>query len=295
MATTDKLTYDSTNKKRSKTVSQSEVSKTYNFNTKGKYNDSDIDLTVNVDLSSLTSATATTDDIASGKTAYVNGTKITGTAQSSSATTITNLDTNFTGIENKYTGTTIASINSFDAVSVPDVNDTEYIFNSSDFSISTKITVDELYPELSITADKILANKTILGMKGTATSDATATASDIASGKTAYVNGTKITGTYSGLSGSSTGTQIAALYKGSTSSLSAMSSLNNQPGYLSLNTLAGKLIKSTDGKIFIYPYQLANSSKTTYGYLYKIVILNLTTASVSMSNYSSKAFPCIVY
>lgn len=51
--------------------------------------------------------------------------------------------------------------------------------------------------KLGITAGKIKKGETIAGVTGTYTSDATATASDIASGKTAYVNGNKLTGTYS--------------------------------------------------------------------------------------------------
>ena len=45
------------------------------------------------------------------------------------------------------------------------------------------------------TANKILSGQSILGVTGTATSDATATANYIYTGKTAYKNGQKITGT----------------------------------------------------------------------------------------------------
>ena len=48
---------------------------------------------------------------------------------------------------------------------------------------------------IELTADKILKGKNVLYLDGTATSDATATAADILSGKTAYVNGVKLTGT----------------------------------------------------------------------------------------------------
>lgn len=94
MATTDKLTYDSTNKKRSKSVTQKSLKNTYNFSTKGKYNDSDIDLTVNVDLASLTPGTATASDIVSGKTAIVNGENIEGTLKQATSLTAAVNDVN---------------------------------------------------------------------------------------------------------------------------------------------------------------------------------------------------------
>lgn len=50
--------------------------------------------------------------------------------------------------------------------------------------------------KLGITAGKIKKGETIAGVTGTYTSDATATAGDIVKGKTAYVNGSKVTGTY---------------------------------------------------------------------------------------------------
>ena len=55
---------------------------------------------------------------------------------------------------------------------------------------------------IGLTAGKLLKGQTVLGITGTGTtgvdtSDATATAADISSGKTAYVNGSKITGSMS--------------------------------------------------------------------------------------------------
>ena len=52
-----------------------------------------------------------------------------------------------------------------------------------------------LAPVAGVTASKIAKGETILGIDGAYTSDATAVATDIKSGQTAYVNGTKITGT----------------------------------------------------------------------------------------------------
>ncbi|NOW90426.1 hypothetical protein BCD91_002449 [Clostridium beijerinckii] len=56
----------------------------------------------------------------------------------------------------------------------------------------------------NLAAEAIKAGTTVGGIIGTFTSDATATAIDIANGKTAYVNGNKITGTGGGYSPGST-------------------------------------------------------------------------------------------
>ena len=50
---------------------------------------------------------------------------------------------------------------------------------------------------VGLTSAKLLKGQTVLGVSGTATSDANATAAYIYSGKTAYVNGSKITGSMS--------------------------------------------------------------------------------------------------
>ena len=60
---------------------------------------------------------------------------------------------------------------------------------------STVVPAANLFNGISLTADKILKGKNILHLNGTATSDATAKAADIAIGKTAYVDGVKLTGT----------------------------------------------------------------------------------------------------
>ena len=52
--------------------------------------------------------------------------------------------------------------------------------------------------DANLAAGKITSGVTVFGVTGTFTADADATAADIASGKTAYVNGTKITGTAAG-------------------------------------------------------------------------------------------------
>lgn len=123
-------------------------------------------------------ATATAANILSGKTAYVGGAKVTGTMANN--------------------GTKTAYIE----------NNGESVTLSKGYYSGGSITADIT----NLTAANIKSGVTVGGVAGTFTSDAKATAADIASGKTAYVNGEKITGTlvsgfskyvYAGTTGSS--------------------------------------------------------------------------------------------
>lgn len=119
-------------------------------------------VTVN-SLSSLTSGTATAADILNGKTAYVNGNKVTGTISSKSAQTYT-------------PGTSNQTISSG-----------QYLSGAQTIKGDT-----------NLKAANIKSGVSIFGISGsysgTNTTDATATAADLLSGKTAYVNGSKISG-----------------------------------------------------------------------------------------------------
>ena len=128
-------------------------------------------------------ANATNLDIASGKTAYVNGQKI-------------------TGIVNTTVEDEVLEINTYNPQSV-EINDGNLSLRSA-FLINRffregsiiKLTLKDTYiaDACSLTVDKLLVGNTVLGIEGTATSDATATGDDMAQGKTAYVNGQKVTG-----------------------------------------------------------------------------------------------------
>ena len=139
-------------------------------------------------------ATATAEDILQGETAYVNGEKITGNVPFYLSKTFNHGE-----------------------------DDTTISFNESGNKITHRINTPERFTLLGgsssrinlnvptstygdATADDVVSGKTFTstaGLKvtgahvcsgGIDTSDATATASDIASGKTAYVNGAKVTG-----------------------------------------------------------------------------------------------------
>lgn len=65
--------------------------------------------------------------------------------------------------------------------------------------VNTKIKSILNEKSTKITPSNIKKDVNILGVTGTYTSDANATANDIVTGKTAYVNGQKLTGTYTGI------------------------------------------------------------------------------------------------
>lgn len=115
-------------------------------------------------FSSETTKPITADDVLSGKVGFVNGTKITGTMSNNGAVshTLTNQGASYTIPKGYHNGNGVVNAN---------------------------IT--------NLIAANIKAGVTVGGVLGTFTSDATATASQILSGYTAYSNGSKITGTMS--------------------------------------------------------------------------------------------------
>ena len=133
-------------------------------------------------------ANALATDIASGKTAYVNGQKITGTLLEETANDI-----------KQASGVELDEMGNLQFTSTPVSSNSEFIAREG-YNDTVYASPDVIAPVIGLTPEKILIGNTILGVEGTGstgidTSDATATTKDIASGKTAYVNGQKITGT----------------------------------------------------------------------------------------------------
>lgn len=126
-------------------------------------------------------ANAIADDIARDKVAYVNGEKVIGSV--------------FTINEGTATGETEAVQELDNYIKVDSVNMPYSTLLRKDVQYSLEISKSTLSNAIGLTSDKILTGNTVLGLEGTATSDANATINDIVSGKTAYVNGEKITGT----------------------------------------------------------------------------------------------------
>lgn len=139
-------------------------------------------------------ATATAEDIMKGETAYVNGEKITGNVPFYLSKTFKHGEDDttisFNESENKITH----------RINTP----TRFMMNGGSNSRINLTVPTSTYGDA--TAADVVSGKTFTsttGLKVTGThvcsgsldtSDATATASDIASGKTAYVNGAKVTG-----------------------------------------------------------------------------------------------------
>ncbi|MDD3453131.1 MAG: prepilin-type N-terminal cleavage/methylation domain-containing protein [Bacilli bacterium] len=137
--------------------------------------------TVTTQLNTLKSiGSASASDILIGKTAVVKGSTVTGSMVNNATQTTTDLGYDLTN----------STLNVYFPAGAWL---TQYSSHSNNAQV--KIPFSSLQSSLGISASKIAVGQSITGINGTYTSDATATSGDIANGKTAYVNGTKVTGT----------------------------------------------------------------------------------------------------
>lgn len=138
-------------------------------------------------------ANATSDDIVQGKTAYVNGQKVTGTVQE--------INSDLGVSEGEYvTNDTIPLVGVTETNIFAPIPDTVLLRGDNKSQIIMVVKNSDIATDAGLTPDKLVEGNKILGITGTAkvgtdTSDANATVKDIVSGKTAYVNGNKLSGT----------------------------------------------------------------------------------------------------
>ena len=183
-------------------------------------------------------ATATAKDIAKGKTAYVQGQKITGKLYEYTKGKTKNYFT--TGSEN----VTFERDSNRDLINItiPWMGNDEIMRIDSYIKLGADATLFGDATAADVISGKTFTSKAGLKLTGTNTndadtSDATATADDIAKGKTAYVQGQKITGTGSGGSGN-----------------------NNVEAYAITDTNPSVSFKTTSGTIKIWGYGTMTSS-----------------------------------
>lgn len=138
-------------------------------------------------------ATAEAEHILAGKTAYVDGKKITGTIEelmfsAPGPTNIIHISHGYNPSDKEITvGTAVDG-----GFLTPGT--TSHTIPESSYLTSPLV----IEGDSDLTASNIKSGISIFNVSGTFTSDATATASDIANGKTAYVDGQKVTGTGGG-------------------------------------------------------------------------------------------------
>lgn len=183
-------------------------------------------------------ATATAKDIAKGKTAYVQGQKITGKLYEYTKGKTKNYFT--TGSEN----VTFERDSNRDLINItiPWMGNDEIMRIDSYIKLGADATLFGDATAADVTSGKTFTSKAGLKLTGTNTNDAdtgdaTATAADIAKGKTAYVQGAKVTGT-----------------------AEPAESNNNVEAYAITNTNPSVSFKRTDGAIKIWGYGTMTSS-----------------------------------
>ena len=183
-------------------------------------------------------ATATADDVAKGKTAYVQGQKITGKLYEYTKGKTKNYFT--TGSEN----VTFERDSNRDLINItiPWMGNDEIMRIDSYIKLGADATLFGDATAADVISGKTFTSKAGLKLTGTNTndadtSDATATADDVAKGKTAYVQGQKITGT-----------------------VEPAESNNNVEAYAITNTNPSVSFKRTDGAIKIWGYGTMTSS-----------------------------------
>lgn len=137
-------------------------------------------------------ATATSDDMATGKTAYVNGVKVTGRLPESKGLTVLGGETTFYVDSANNDGVAVAGVQNSDTI-IRAGTSVKVVASYDKFGDAQASDVAKGKKFTSVAGLTVTGTLECEG--GIDTSDATATGADLAEGKTAYVNGEKISGT----------------------------------------------------------------------------------------------------
>ena len=201
-------------------------------------------------------ADATANDILSGKTAYVNGSKITGVIETvAQAIPSISVDQNGLITASAIQDTGYVEAGTKSATNQLSIQSAQTITPSTSNQVITSgkyLTGDQtIKGDINLVAENIKNGVSIFGVAGTLsagidTSDATAIPADILSGKTAYVNGSKVTGTIA------TVTQATPSISVNSSGLITASS-NQEAGYVGAGTKSSTSQLTTQGAQTITP------------------------------------------
>lgn len=234
-------------------------------------------------------ATAGAGDILSGKTAYVNGSKVTGSMADNGAVTKT-LDsstTSYTVPAGYHNGSGKVNISTETKTATPTTG--SQTVTPSSGKVLSKVTVNAIPSQYVDTSDATATAASIQNGKtayvngekitgthvedsGLDTSDATAAAGDMAEGVTAYVNGEKVTGTLKTLysapgTPSFSGDKVCLTYTYSTRYLMKSGSMLNTNSSefgdaTAEDVAAGKTFTSAAGLKVTGTHECASSSPT---------------------------------
>ena len=203
-------------------------------------------------------ATATANDIVNGKTAYINGEKVTGTIKALTSANHTLLTPTALEDEDNEVRLRLETTNR------------RYTLSGTPTSVYVK--QDALADVIGLTSDKLVEGTSVLGVEGTAgaggidTSDATATVKDILAGKTAYVDGEKLEGTMA-----------------NNGELNYNSSTEEQTipaGYTSGGTIAPAPITQAEyDECLVLTYQILGTEPPAEGHIYGVKRLRSSTAT----------------
>lgn len=235
-------------------------------------------------LASQTDGTAVAGDILSGKTAYVDGAKVTGTMHNYAGVVVLPRWATANVVSVITDSGIVDGVGYYGTLSFHPTNpgyyDTNSIINQAVFG---------LHPDIIKAGELIGGNGSEEGVgaiRGTYTSDATATASQILSGKTAYVNGAKVTGTIA--------SKAAATYTPGTSNqtiaagqyLSGAQTIAGDADLVAANIVTGKNIFNVAGSFSKESTNPITAATVLSG---KIGFVNGAKVTGTMTNQGSKS------